>query len=566
MTLSEEIEPLKIYIGYDTREDIAYQVARQSILDNATVPVEIYPLKQKVLRNKELYWREEDKLASTEFTFTRFLVPELNEFKGWALFIDCDFVFLKDIRQLFAQIDDKYAVMCAHHDYTPKPGKKMDGKKQLLYPRKNWSSMVLYNCGHPSNKILTKELVNEEERTGAYFHRFSWLEDDEIGEISHEWNWLVGWYNEPEDGQPKALHYTEGGPWFSDYKDCEYANEWYKYEKSYLYAALEDQKKRVSSYRFRTIDTDELTYSKDYKKLFTAYVNRLVDQDKFVYDTHDDIEQLEKKIMGTKVAAIAPDPIDFNLESKGLEYDPYCKDFIIGAGGRISSWDREKTSDNALVIRGLGGTSQKALKHCMENNRDFYAIDTGYMQPGTKKEYHRVTKNGLQNLGPIVERPLDRVGRLNWKYRKFKKGSFVLVCPPSEKVMKFYGEDLDKWMDKTLKEIKSYTDRDIIVRAKPTRHERVTNDTIWQAMEGAHCLVTYNSIAATEALLYGIPAIALAPNAASVLCNTRISQIEHLTIPTKEEVTAFAAHLSYCQFTSFELRTGLAWDILNESS
>ena len=105
-------------------------------------------------------------------------------------------------------------------------GIKMDGQRQTIYPRKNWSSVVLWNCGHPSNKKLTKEMVNDLDLTGAYFHRFSWLNDDEIGEIKTEWNWLVGWHQEPKDGKPKAIHYTEGGPWFENYRNCEYSQEW----------------------------------------------------------------------------------------------------------------------------------------------------------------------------------------------------------------------------------------------------------------------------------------------------------------------------------------------------
>lgn len=241
--MNEEIKPLKIYVGWDSREDIAFQIAKYSIEKNASVPVDIIPIKQNEMRKKDLYWREKDSLASTEFTFTRFLIPELNNFEGWALFIDCDFVALEDVAKLFAQADDRYAVMCAHHDYTPKETVKMDGQKQHIYPRKNWSSMMLINCGHPSNRKLTKELVNDPEVGGAYLHRFSWLKDDEVGKLSHEWNWLVGWYKEPEDGAPKFLHYTEGGPWFKQYQNCEYNYHWYEYKISYLSENLEAQKK-----------------------------------------------------------------------------------------------------------------------------------------------------------------------------------------------------------------------------------------------------------------------------------------------------------------------------------
>lgn len=210
-----------IYIGYDTREDIAYRVAKSSITG-----YEVKPLVQQQLRNQGLYWRHIDTLASTEFSFTRFLIPELQQFKGWALFVDCDVLFLNNPKELFDLADDRYAVMCVKHNYIPTNQTKMDGKIQHQYPRKNWSSVMLFNCSHPSNKALTKQLVNS--ASGQFLHRLQWLVDSEIGELPHEWNWLVGWYKEPKNGKPKLLHYTEGGPWFSDYANCEYADLWLK--------------------------------------------------------------------------------------------------------------------------------------------------------------------------------------------------------------------------------------------------------------------------------------------------------------------------------------------------
>ena len=214
-----------IYIGYDSREDLAYQVSKHSLL-NKSNDIAVYPLKLNELREQGLYWRDEDKLGSTEFTFSRFLVPELNKYEGWALFCDCDLLFLEDVNNLFKLVDDKYAVMCVQHDYTPKEGTKMDGKQQTIYPRKNWSSVVLWNCSHPSNKQVNKDLVNNPDTTGKYLHRFSWLKDEEIGSIPHDWNWLVGWYTEPKDGTPSAIHYTEGGPWFENYRFCDYHQIW----------------------------------------------------------------------------------------------------------------------------------------------------------------------------------------------------------------------------------------------------------------------------------------------------------------------------------------------------
>ena len=215
----------KVFVGYDPREDIAYQVCKHSIA-RRNKEVLVRPLVQKQLREAGWYTRPIYPLSSTEFTFTRFLIPELCDYKGWALFMDCDMILLTDIQELFDQADEKYAVMCVHHDYTPREGFKMDGQKQSIYPRKNWSSVMLFNCGHPSNKQINSSVVNNTEITGKYLHRFSWLQDSEIGQLSHEWNWLTDWYKEPEDGKPKLLHYTEGGPWFENYRDCDYHKEW----------------------------------------------------------------------------------------------------------------------------------------------------------------------------------------------------------------------------------------------------------------------------------------------------------------------------------------------------
>jgi len=216
---------MKVFVGYDTREDIAYQVCKHSIESKQPL-AKVRPLKQQELRDAGWYTRGIDKLASTEFTFTRFLIPELCNFKGWALFMDCDMILKTDIQELFDQADDKYAVMCVQHDYSPSATTKMDGQAQTIYPRKNWSSVMLFNCGHKGNEKLTQDLVNNPDVTGAYLHRFSWLKDKEVGELSPEWNWLVGHYSEPKDGTPKLIHYTEGGPWFENYRNCEYHQDW----------------------------------------------------------------------------------------------------------------------------------------------------------------------------------------------------------------------------------------------------------------------------------------------------------------------------------------------------
>jgi len=210
----EQQEPLKIFIGWDSREDIAYQVARFSLYNRASVPIDVQPIQQYEMRLRKLYWRERDKEGATEFTVTRFLTPLLAKYDGWALFTDADFLFRCDIKELFDQADDKYAVMVAKHDYVPPERIKMDHMVQHQYPRKNWSSCMLLNCGHPATKTLTPDYINSVQP--SELHQLRWAKDEEIGEFDHTYNWLEGWYDMVDGEIPKIIHYTRGGPWFDD--------------------------------------------------------------------------------------------------------------------------------------------------------------------------------------------------------------------------------------------------------------------------------------------------------------------------------------------------------------
>ena len=217
---------LRIFIGWDSREEQAYDVCVKSLEEHASESLDIRPIKREDLMEKNLYFREQPESGSVEFTYTRFLVPFLSNYDGWSLFIDCDFLFTRDVAELFAHANDDYALMCVKHDYIPKNSIKMDGQKQVSYPRKNWSSCVLWNCNHPSNKVLTPEIASTE--TGAYLHRFQFLTDDLIGEIPLEWNWLEGEYDKPET-PPAVIHFTNGGPWFENWQDVDYADLWRSY-------------------------------------------------------------------------------------------------------------------------------------------------------------------------------------------------------------------------------------------------------------------------------------------------------------------------------------------------
>lgn len=216
--------PFRVYIGWDKREPEAYDVAESSLRRNASIPVAVEPIKLEDLIKRGLYTRSVDPLASTEFTYSRFLTPALAGFKGWALFCDSDFLWLGDVAGLLEYTKTPKAVYCVQHDYTPKETTKMDGAVQTAYPRKNWSSLMLFNCEHPAVRALTPELVNRE--TGAYLHRMQWVRDEDIGALPTEWNWLEGWNEKPNSGTPKAVHYTRGGPWFEQWQNVDYADLW----------------------------------------------------------------------------------------------------------------------------------------------------------------------------------------------------------------------------------------------------------------------------------------------------------------------------------------------------
>jgi hypothetical protein len=206
----------KIFIGYEPREHKAYQLAHASILATTSEPVLITPIVLEHLpfltrpierRGNQMWCPISDAPMSTEFAISRFAVPFLQK-SGWALFIDCDFVSVGDISELFNLADNKYALMVVKHDYTPSEGLKMDGQVQTAYSRKNWSSAMLWNLDHPSNKKLTIEMLNT--LPGRDLHRFCWLEDSEIGEIPKQYNTLVGVDTKEQTANARLLHFTLG--------------------------------------------------------------------------------------------------------------------------------------------------------------------------------------------------------------------------------------------------------------------------------------------------------------------------------------------------------------------
>jgi hypothetical protein len=259
--------------------------------------------------------------------------------------------------------------------------------------------------------------------------------------------------------------------------------------------------------------------------------------------------------------------------SKGGE-DEYINSFAIGSGGRIINSDdfNYDDSEDPIVLRGI--LKHKIMKRCWFEGRDFYFMDTGYMgnqrgplNPMGWKFWHRIVKNDLQH-DQVIHRPPDRFKKLAIPVYRWKKGGRkILIAKPDEKPMKFYGLDLDQWLEETIATIKQYTDRPVEVRERvKSRTDRMITNSLKEALDDdVHALVTFNSNAATEAVLYGYPAFTLcSTHAAKSVTAQDLSKIETPYYPDLQQVEAWAHHLAYCQFHVSELKDGSAWRILNE--
>ncbi len=206
-------------MGFDQREAVAYHTFVQSVIDVTSIPVSVTPLVLSALPG----YSETHTDGSNTFIYSRFLTPYLTGFDGWAIFVDGDMICREDLKNLWDLRDDRYAVMVVKHDYQTKAHQKYLGNKNENYPKKNWSSVILWNCAHPKNRNLTPDFVMSKD--GKFLHRFSWLDEVDIGEIPKEWNWLTTEY--PDNYQAKLLHYTLGTPCFKDYKTSAMANLWW---------------------------------------------------------------------------------------------------------------------------------------------------------------------------------------------------------------------------------------------------------------------------------------------------------------------------------------------------
>lgn len=214
---------LNVWIGYDAREAAAWHVAAQSIIETASLPVAIKPLTMS-----SIAWFQNHQNGSNQFITSRYLIPCLEDFRGWALFIDGDVLLRRDLAELWALRDDRYAVQVVKHDYRTEFPRKYMGSPieatNIDYPRKNWSSVMLLNCGHPAMRVLTPSYVGK--ATSQHLHRFGWLDDSLVGGLPKTWNHLVGEYARNDNAA--LVHFTLGAPGFDSYRDCEHSREWHQ--------------------------------------------------------------------------------------------------------------------------------------------------------------------------------------------------------------------------------------------------------------------------------------------------------------------------------------------------
>lgn len=220
---------IRVFIGYDAVEAVAFSVLAHSINARASQPVQLAPVRLDQLEG--IYRRDRNPLQSTDFSFSRFLTPYLCGFEGWAVFMDCDMLMRDDIAKLWRLRDPRFAVQVVKHVHVPKEETKFLGALQTKYEKKNWSSVMMMNCAKCT--ALTPDYVNR--ASGLELHQFKWLGDDGlIGAIPAGWNHLVGYDAYRPDAS--LVHFTIGGPWFPEYEKCEYAGEWRAERESMLAA------------------------------------------------------------------------------------------------------------------------------------------------------------------------------------------------------------------------------------------------------------------------------------------------------------------------------------------
>lgn len=229
---------VNVFVGYDSREDIAYQVAKYSVRKHSPTS-NVYPIVMDSLRADGIYTRGKDLLASTAFSTTRYLTPLMAGYKDIALYIDCDVLVTQDVNNILSwdYLNPKIPVWVVQHNFTPKSQTKMDGRRQITYPRKGWMSVALFNCAHTACKALTPEVINSSPI--QFLNEMQWCDGYEIGELDRRWNHLVRHHHAPEedartliaptDKTPAIIHWTLGGQWLGDQPEQDYDALWRTY-------------------------------------------------------------------------------------------------------------------------------------------------------------------------------------------------------------------------------------------------------------------------------------------------------------------------------------------------
>ncbi len=217
-------------MGYDPRESVVYHTFIQSLIEKSSLPLEITPLAVSTLS----FYNETHDDKGNDFVYSRFLTPFMSNFEGWSIYADGDMICQADINELLMLRDESKALQVVKHDYQTKSSSKYLNNKNENYPRKNWSSVILWNCGHPKHKILTPDFISTQ--TGKFLHRFSWLSDGDIGELPIEWNWLAIEY--PDNPLAKLIHYTLGAPCFKEYRNSSLAENWLNMQKK-IYGGMD---------------------------------------------------------------------------------------------------------------------------------------------------------------------------------------------------------------------------------------------------------------------------------------------------------------------------------------
>lgn len=222
---------LKIFIGYDKNEIVAYHVLAQSIIERSSIPVAIIPLNRDNL--KHIYKRPKGDLDSTDFSISRFLVPYLCNYEGFAVFMDCDMLCVGDVAELASYMSMQarwsQSVFVVKHKYTVNEETKFLGAIQTQYEKKNWSSVMIFN--NAMCRALTPEYVNK--APGLELHQFKWTNEDLIGRLPKGWNYLVGEENQEKE-HLRLIHYTKGTPCFDEYMHCEWSDLWHKEKQTLL--------------------------------------------------------------------------------------------------------------------------------------------------------------------------------------------------------------------------------------------------------------------------------------------------------------------------------------------